>query len=148
MADRVFDSIEDLIKFVNNDIENVLLTKGAEKIKKIEQDVIEDKVYGVYTPKFYERRFDDKGLHDVNNMDSYLIKEGDETVLVIENDTKVSPNSYDSRRGDYLDKIIENGLGGDTPYNRARRFTEETQRIINNENIIQNVIKKSLDYME
>lgn len=149
MKEIVFDDLESLLEYVEDDIENVMLTEITEEIKDKEVEVIEEVVYGAYDPLYYQRRREQGGLMDKDNMTSYIEKYPDgEIVLFVENDTKVSPATYDSDRNDDLDIIIENGMGGNEPYSKPRRFTEETQNRIDREMVLERALKRNLDYIE
>lgn len=148
MKEKVLDDIESLVDYVMNNFQDVLLTEGAEDVKNKEQDVIEEVVYGWGDPIFYNRRMEKGGIMDKANMDSYLEVSKNEVTLVVENDTKVSPATYDSDRNDRLDEIIEYGMGGDAPYSVPRKFTEETQKRVKDEQIIEKALRRNLDYIE
>lgn len=52
------------------DVETVLLTHVAPAVKEEMQAQVYDKVYAVYTPKVYERRYQDGGLGDIRNYEA------------------------------------------------------------------------------
>lgn len=155
--DIEFESVDDLVAFLEKDIINTLENKVSTKVKLIEQEVIDEVVYDVYEPTKYERRFDYEGLSDIRNMTHEVKKIGGEITLFVSNETKVSEHTYDSSKGEYLDEIIEYGmlknysnLGvNDVPaYAEPRPFTEETQKEINNKELVENILRQTLDYIE
>lgn len=143
-----FESIDDLYKFLHEDLERALVEDVAPQVKMLEQEVIDEVVYDVYEPKYYKRRYDYKGLSDLRSMEESIEVSGDEIVLSIENVTE-TVNKFEGRT---LDDIIENGVkkGGDEipPYAKPRRFTEETQRRVDNSNLVENILRDRLDYIE
>lgn len=145
---KVFDSIEDLISYVSNDFISVMKNEVTEEIKDKHQEVIEEVVYNVYDPVDYPRRYENDGLLDRDNMKSKVRKIGDLIELEFENETTVSPYTYDSNRGDRLDEIIEYGTGGIYEYSQPRPFMEETQKRVDSEKILEKCLKSKLDYLK
>lgn len=145
---KVFDSIEDLISYVSNDFIRVMKNEVTEEIKDKHQEVIEDVVYNVYDPVDYPRRYENDGLLDRDNMKSKVRKIGDLIELEFENETTVSPYTYDSNRGDRLDEIIEYGTGGIYEYSQPRPFMQETQKRVDSERIVEKCLKSKLDYLK
>ena len=145
---KVFDSIEDLISYVSNDFIRVMKNEVTEEIKDKHQEVIKDVVYNVYDPVDYPRRYENDGLLDRDNMKSKVRKIGDLIELEFENETTVSPYTYDSNRGDRLDEIIEYGTGGIYEYSQPRPFMQETQKRVDSERIVEKCLKSKLDYLK
>lgn len=143
----VFESIEDLCSYLNNvEIPKMLKDKVAPVIKNIEQDVTQEVVYDVYNPAVYERRYENGGLKDKDNMIERVTSDGNSILLEIKNVTTVSEDSYDHSQGTYLDEIIEYGLPAyNTEYNQPRPFTQKTQERINESGEIEKIIQQSLD---
>lgn len=157
--DIEFESVEDLLNYVESDIKNALENEVATQVKLIEQEIIDEVVYDVYNPTRYERRYDYEGLSDIRNMKHEVKKIGDEITLFVSNETKVSEHTYDSGEGEYLDEIIEYGMLKSKRYEKVdvdevpryaepRPFTEETQKYINNKDLIENILRKKLDYIK
>lgn len=146
--DIEFDSIDDLYEFIQDDIEEVLLKDVAPQIKMIEQKVIDSVVYDVYEPKYYKRRYDYKGLSDLNNMEESIETYNGEIILSIENVAETA-NKLEDRT---LDDIIENGVGSNresTPqYAKPRKFTKETQRMVDGSSLVEDILRKKIDYID
>ena len=142
-----FDSIEKLFTSISNDFIKVMKNEVTEEFKDKHQEVIEEVVYNVYDPIDYPRRYENDGLLDRDNMKSKVKKIGDFIELEFENETTVSPYTYDSNRGDRLDEIIEYGTGGIYEYSQPRPFIEETQKRVDSERILEKCLKSKLDYL-
>lgn len=145
---KTFDSIEDLVNFVKQDVSNAMVSYVAEEVKDKHQEVIEEVVYNPYDPKEYIRRYEKGGLLSRDNMKSTVNVNGDYVYLELENITPVSDYTYDSNRGDRLDEIIEYGTDGLHEYSKPRRFIEETQNRVDKEMIVEKILKRKLKYLE
>ena len=79
----VFESIEDLCSYLNNvEIPKMLKDKVAPVIKNIEQDVTQEVVYDVYNPTVYERRYENGGLKDKDNMIERVTSDGNSIRII------------------------------------------------------------------
>jgi|GEM_PF-1743404 len=144
---RDFNSIEGLVMYALSDVATVLKVDAVEEIKDIEERKIQENVYDVYEGE-YERRYKNGGLGDRDNIKGEVSIIGNEVLLNVTNDTLVSEFSYDSPQGTYLDEIIEYGTGVKTPYGEPRPFIQPTIEEIEERNIIENILKSRLDYIE
>lgn len=102
-------------------------------------------VYLAYTPTYYERRYDDDGLGDINNMEHDINIQGNRITITLKNITK---GSDDDRHG-YIGDIIASGNGYTWTRSeiyksqQERDFYEETANILRQGKIM-NSIKKEL----
>lgn len=146
--DKSFNSIEDLMAYVKKDIANTVVKKSV-VIEDIMLDKIQRNVYDAYTPKTYERRYDNGGLYDRKNIQVTAMPTGNGVDISITNNTIA--DGWD--KGEYLDSIIEFGtaLEGDDSvpdYAKPRPFIEPTEEEINEKNVIQKILKENLNYIK
>lgn len=128
---RKFHSPQQLEKHLTMVMDNVIRTELKEAIVDIWLQVQQERVYDVYSPTRYERRGDEGGLADPDNIDivdTIGFKNGVQYVL--ENITEGAGDSV----GEKINALIEGkegfmkGVGGALP---ARPYTEEAVQIIN-----------------
>ena len=132
-----FNSIADLEKYIRSAIKNSLKNEVFEKVRDVEQQHIDDDVYGVYKPAMYKRRDINEGLIADKNIKKTMI--GDDT-LQVTNETKPNPIGYPqsqvTTKGKNLAMLVEGGDGAsgvyDFPsddedaYMNPRPFTQNT----------------------
>ena len=109
-------------------IKTALATDVAKAVSDVMVDHIVQDVYDAYEPFQYERRWDEGGLLDPDNIQSTLI--GD--TLIIENMTVGNPYigggmGISKNDGQYIAGIIETGVGYDTKFNMKRPFIHNTK---------------------
>lgn len=146
--DKSFNSIEELMAYVKKDMANTIV-KNSDEIEDIMLDKIQKNVYDAYTPRTYDRRYDDGGLYDRENIQVAAMPTGDGVDISITNNTIA--NGWD--KGEYLDSIIELGaaLDGDDyvpDYAKPRPFIEPTEEEITEKNVIQKILKENLNYIK
>lgn len=120
-------NLKELEKELRKRIDVAMLTDVAQAASDVMIDHIQQDVYDVYEPFYYDRRYDDGGLADPNNIVSSI--EGN--TLIIENYTL--GNQYVggywgiSKNTDKpISNIIETGIGYDTRFNMKRPFMKNT----------------------
>ena len=119
----------------------------AEEMKNIEQEVINEVVYDAYSPTYYERRYEDGGLGDKENMEHDIEETANGFIISVKNTTKGN-DEYSEAEGytdGYIADIIEEGKGygyGLDDVIGARPFTEISQNVIDYTDRIDNVINK------
>lgn len=92
-----------LMKHIEKDMQKVLENEVAETVKENMKAAVDENVYDVFTPEFYNRRMENGGLTDSNNLQATI----SENVLTVRD---VAP--LDNGRTDYeLDEIIVKGWG-------------------------------------
>lgn len=134
------NNLNDLIKYLNKEIQKSLETDVAKKVVKVAEDHVQTDVYDVYKPKVYER--------------TGKLKESFE-VKPVPNGIEIENTRTD--RGRYIPEIIEYGhekseQGYEHPayypngdnFTQPRPFIENTEKQILEENIHVNELKKSL----
>lgn len=78
----IFKNVNDLNKYINKQIGNVLKNEVAAKVTEVMQEEIKTTVYGNYSPTQYERQYYDGGLLDDDNIETVLVNNN---TLVVEN---------------------------------------------------------------
>ena len=116
----------------------------VEEMKDIEREVIEERVYAVFSPKVYERRYEDGGLMDKENMlEEVSISKNDITVEIT-NLTQGNPTYRNFWDGE-IQELIETGnymWNGQMP--PPRPFIDETQSVIDTTDRIDRAIERAL----
>ena len=103
---------------------------------------IQEKVYGVYNPEVYERRYGNGGLMDEENIKGE-VKKGD---LTVENKTPPNPEARDGATVDKnLIEVIETGIGYDYDNPGARPFIDATIQALRASGAIVNALKIGLE---
>lgn len=98
-----FKNLNDLFKYIEKDIQQVMLDEVADEVKDEMVNAVETSVYRVYDPVQYSRRYGNGGLGARENMQVTEIPDG---ISVRD----IAP--LDNGRTDYeLDDIVVNGLG-------------------------------------
>ena len=121
----------------------------AEEMKNIEQEVINEVVYNAYSPAYYERRYEDGGLSDKENMEHDIEETANGFIISVKNITKGN-DEYSEAEGytdEYIADIIEEGKGygyGLDDVIGARPFTEISQNVIDYTDKIENTIIREL----
>ena len=98
-----FKNLNDLMNYVEKDMQKVLKNEVSEKVKDNMTSAINKTVYAAYTPEYYDRRMGNGGLIDKGNMEANIFG----NALTVHN---IAP--LDNGKTDYaLDEIIVNGWG-------------------------------------
>lgn len=124
-----FDNLDDLFKYVEEEIKEVLEEDVADMARDIESQMVEKVVYGSYTSQkpYVDRRGKDDGLMDKRNMYAKMYKEDDSQVMELLNLTDGNPDaSYTTFTEPpfYLAGIIEYGR---TPKNKGLYTRNKTR---------------------
>ena len=121
----------------------------AEEMKDIEQEIINEVVYDAYSPTYYERRYEDGGLGDKENMEHDIEETANGFIISVKNITKGN-DEYSEAEGytdGYIADIIEEGKGygyGLDDVIGARPFTEISQNVIDYTDKVENTIIREL----
>lgn len=98
-----FKNLNDLMKHIEKDVTDVLQHEVADTAKSHMQEAIQADVYDIYTPEHYERRLENGGLLDSDNI---KVDVSGDTLTVRD----VAP--LDNERKDWdLDDIVIHGYG-------------------------------------
>lgn len=98
-----FNNLKDLLKHIENDVQDVLKNEVAETVKDDLSISIHNDVYAAYSPEHYKRRMVNGGFSDRSNLEATVY----DGVLKVRD---VAP--LDNGRTDYaLDDIIVHGYG-------------------------------------
>lgn len=111
-----FKNLDTLMKYIQDDIQDVLRNEVAETVKEHMQEAVQSTVYDAYEPKYYSRRMGNGGLLDSGNI---------ETAVSGNTLTVRDKAPLDNGRTDYaLDDIIIHGYGNQ-PF--PRDFISDTE---------------------
>lgn len=127
----------------------------APGVKSIESENVNEFVYSAYDPEVYERRMNNGGLSDVNNMVHEVSVNGDSVELTVDNNTMSNPD-FMPRYGTphKIAQEVEFGFGydyssGGEPFAEERPFIRETISELQHgkakELMIKGLKKKGLD---
>ena len=115
-----FNNLDALLKYIQNDIQDVLKTDVADEVKNTMSQAVQTSVYDVYSPLRYTRREYNGGLIDPYNFESSV--KGN--TLTVTNNTPLDNGRTDTFD---LDEIIVFGYGRQPA---PRDFYGETARIL------------------
>lgn len=150
-----FTNIDALVAHISNDL-NSYLSKGNSElqieISFLMKDAVEEVVYDAYTPSLYERRGDNGGLSDPENLELVKIEKVSHKVskLVFENITRGNPAYFSGDKLlDSTAETIVNGIESNWSYSgewqEPRDFVSRLREMINErKDLINNAIKKDL----
>lgn len=139
-----FDTIAELRDALLKDMRDAVIREVVKELKDIEKEVIEEKVYAVFSPKEYERRYEKSGIGDTKNMIEEVRVFANEIVIEITNLTSGNSKYRNYWQGE-IQPLIEEGnymWNGKMP--PPRPFIDEAQSIVDNTDRIYNVIMKVL----
>lgn len=121
-----FKNLDTLMKYIQDDIQDVLRNEVAETVKSHMQEAIQTDVYDAYDPKYYTRRLENGGLIDGNNI---------ETAVSGNTLTVRDKAPLDNGRTDYaLDDIIIHSYGNQ-PFPRDFISSTEERLIKTNDHV-------------
>ena len=146
-----FNNMSDLLNAIKNQAKETLNTKVSDKVKEIEHEVNQQIVLDSYTPVVDQRRNSGGGIEDITNMNSKVSEDANSINLTITNDTPTLNNNRDydlttaiELGGSYYEYPFENKNLDNYIYLKGRKFTEETQKRVNESTEIIDIIKKDL----
>jgi hypothetical protein len=144
MANKVFNSIEEMMHYVEKAIAEVLWTEVNDYIIHRLRESAQENVYDVYPePRRYVRRHNEGGLIDERNFESN-IKLGDEIILEIYNVAEKNFQDGDMRT---LAESIEYGMPNGTQiFELPRPFIQPIVKELMNSDIIEEILKDNLDF--
>ena len=145
MSKKDYEDVVELYKDLLSDVEKTVAKEISKEIIKIEQETIDKEVYAKFTPKVYQRRYDDGGLRSEANMETWISVEGDSVIIEVENTTTGSPHSCPNYYRGYIQPLIEEGIyiwNGEMP--PPRPFIDPTQEVIDDTNRIDDVLDRVL----
>ena len=146
MADKNFDTIDQLMEYVYNQVEQVIFGQIYEFVMNKLFESIEKNVFSVYEPILYERRSlteENEGL-----LNSWIVlQEGskENPIMIIENTaTKVWENS-----GYSLAELIEYGSpkSQGQPWLEPRPFIEPVIEELKASGDLERILQQSLDFL-
>jgi len=137
-----FDNLKDLENFLLLKIKKTMSTTVALEVKQLESQNVQEIVYSTYNPKIYQRRMENDGLSDINNMQHEVFAGGNMIVLSVDNITNsnqsYNPNSKDAFK---IAGLIEYGDGAgygeydyksSSDYLNPRQFIRKTKEDLEN----------------
>lgn len=131
------NSIEELKKILTQEI-----AKSINNSNELKEAVNQGskQIYDEFEPMTYQRRYEEGGFGDPDNIDMEVEVTGNGVEVTLTNNTLA--NGDDT--GEYLDYYIDNGI---YEWNRRppeRHFMEYSKNIIEENDLIKKVIKKGL----
>lgn len=145
-------SLEDLRKKIQDKINDALTKEVTDYIALLEVTSANENVYGVYSPKEYERRYDEGGgLANPKNIVGSLITDG---ILKVDNNATFNQNPKSGNHGNELAKLIEYGDGGGgyyydyarpgRSYMEPRPFIQKTKEWISENDDVKDIFEDAL----
>lgn len=118
-----FKNIKTLFKHIEEQVQDTMTNEVADAVTENMAEAVHTSVYDAYNPQYYNRRMNNGGLSDTQNME----------VTEIQNGISVhDAASLDNGRNDYnLDEIIVYGLGNQ-PFERDF-YAETAERLSENQ---------------
>lgn len=142
---RNFDSIESIFEYIQNECEKLVQNEILYETKSVMCETIQEVVYDAYIPNMYQRRYEQGGLVDRDNIIINEIKKDSRRLTAnIINDTPRNNEfvSFDDPRT--LDEIIEYGVRHDVlaePYQLPRPFIQETTNKLIKDEVVEKIIE-------
>ena len=143
MAKQTYTDIDELVNDLINDLSSSLGNEIGEEMKKIEQEVIDNNVYGAYSPKEYERRGKGGGIGSEGNMEVTVTHTGDGVTIELHNSTTGNSLYKNYWQGEIQD-FIETGNYLWNCGCPPRAFIEDTQEKVDAkiESIVESALNK------
>ena len=131
------NSIEELKKILTQEI-----AKSINNSNELKEAVNQGskQIYDEFEPMTYQRRYEEGGFGDLDNIDMEVEVTGNGVEVTLTNNTL----SNGDNEGEYLDYYIDNGI---YEWNRKppeRHFMEYSKNIIEENDLVKKVIKKGL----
>lgn len=149
-----FETTEELLAYIKNTCEGVLLNEGLDIVKGVMEETLEENVYDVYDPEYYGRRLSGGGLKDKKNIviDKHE-RTNDRISVGIINDTKPYNKFHETGvlAGLSLAEVIEEGRNKWGIYDEPREFAnprpfiEPSTEIIRDNQLIEKAIERKLN---
>jgi len=154
-----FNNLDELEAYLLLKVKTAMEVTVAPEVKQLESQNVKDVVYNSYSPKVYDRREDNGGLSDTNNMHSSFISGGNTVVMSVDNETMSNQDYMPNYKNPFqIAGLVEygdnNGYGEyDYPYHeeylKSRAFIEKTQKDLENgkakEMFIKGLAKEGID---
>lgn len=145
MSEKEYENAAELYADLLNDIEKVVAKEISKEMIKIEQETIDKEVYAKFTPKVYQRRYDDGGLRSEANMETKIGMEGDSVIIEVLNTTTGGSHSCPGYYRGYIQPLVEEGIyiwNGEMP--PPRPFIDPAQEVIDNTDRIDDILDGTL----
>ena len=139
MRKRIYDDEFELFSDLENDLTTSMLTSVDRKVRKVYKRNVE-KMYVSYEPTYYQRRKDNGGFGDEDNLESRVDELGDSFEYIMTNETLANGDN----KGDRLDTYIEEGIYSWRHHPSKREVSKWVQDEIDSSNEIENAIYKDL----
>lgn len=130
--------LKNILAKIKADLKNVVENEVTDDVKDVyTEEVI--RMYDEFTPKMYDRRYDQGGFADEDNWSVDVKQRGNDTSFELTNETK----AINSRMR--LDKIIEEGIY-DYPNSPSERpVYERTMEQLEQERTVEKALKRGLE---
>jgi len=137
-----FNNLDELEAYLLLKVKTAMEVTVAPEVKQLESQNVKDVVYNSYSPKVYDRREDNGGLSDVDNMHHEIFAGGNTVVMSVDNETMSNPDYMPNFKDPFqIAGLVEygnnNGYGEyDYPYHedylKSRAFIEATKQDLEN----------------
>ena len=131
------NSIEELKQVLSQKISKAI-SESDELKEAVNQG--SKQIYDEFEPMTYQRRYEEGGFGDTDNIDMEVEVTGNGVEVTLTNNTLANGDN----EGEYLDYYIDNGI---YEWNRKppeRHFMEYSKNIIEENDLIKKIIKKGL----
>ena len=131
------NSIEELKQVLSQKISKAI-SESDELKEAVNQG--SKQIYDEFEPMIYQRRYEEGGFGDPDNIDMEVEVTGNGVEVTLTNNTLANGDN----EGEYLDYYIDNGI---YEWNRKppeRHFMEYSKNIIEENDLIKKIIKKGL----
>ena len=116
-----------------------------EIIKKTMQEHLETNVYAKYTPYVYQRRKEDGGLLDTDNIEIKPINNNSLDITISVKNIAEYNGYPDNQFYETLAERIEYGIPrGRVPYKKSRPFMQETYEDLKQSGVVKKTLKKNM----
>ena len=142
-----YNSLDELVKDLKDDIDDVLSREVFDEVCDIEMEHIQRDVLNRYQPQIYERR-SSGGISDRSNIKGKVR----DMELTVNNETPYNPGYGTYNRGNDLATLLNEGSGGKRKiyydfageFEQPTYFSENTQTEIDNTNRVERILNKGL----
>ena len=131
------NSIEELKRVLSQEIAKSI--NNSDELKEAVNQGSKQ-IYDEFEPMTYQRRYENGGFGDPDNIDMEVEVTGNGVEVILTNNTLANGDN----EGEYLDYYIDNGI---YEWNRKppeRHFMEYSKNIIEENDLVKKVIKKGL----
>ena len=131
------NSIEELKRVLSQEIAKSI--NNSDELKEAVNQGSKQ-IYDEFEPMTYQRRYEEDGFGDPDNIHMEVNNTGNGVEIKITNDTLANGDN----EGEYLDYYVDNGIYEWNRQPPERHFMEYSKNIIEENDLVKKVIKKGL----